>query len=55
MEELENELKRLNEQLSGDMEFDMILRDHIHQIEMELNGISPVCGLDDGECENCGS
>jgi len=55
MEELENELKRLNEQLSGNMMSDMILRDRIHEIEMELNGVSPSCGLGDGECENCGS
>jgi len=55
MDELRKELKMLNESLSGDMMSDMVLRDRIHEIEMELNGVIPSCGLDDGECENCGS
>lgn len=53
MEELQKELEDLRGQLSGDMMADMVLRDRIHQIEMELNGVSPSCGLDGSECENC--
>lgn len=53
MEELEKELQKLNDQLSGNMMADMVLRDRIHQIEMELNGVNPSCGLDGSECENC--
>ena len=53
MEDLERELQNLNDRLSGDMMADMELRDRIHEIEMELNGVSPSCGLDGSECENC--
>ena len=55
MEDLKKELEDLKAQLSGDMMADMVLRDRIHQIEMELNGVSASCGLDGSECENCGS
>lgn len=55
MEELQKEMELLNSKLSGDMLKDMDLRDRIHEIEMQLNGVSAHCGLDKEDCENCGS
>ncbi len=52
-EELENEIKGLEGQLTGDMFADMELKDKIHNLKMKLNGTRPVNS--EIECVGCGS
>lgn len=52
-QELEQEIKTLEGQLTGDMFADMEIRDKIHNIKMKLNGIKPEHQQID--CVGCGS
>ncbi|MFT6867650.1 MAG: hypothetical protein ACJA08_002493 [Cyclobacteriaceae bacterium] len=52
-EELENEIKGLENQLTGNMFADMDLKDKIHNLKMKLNGTRPVNS--EIECVGCGS
>jgi len=52
-QELENEIKTLESQLTGDMFADMELRDKIHNLKMRLNGTKPI--NQEIECVGCGS
>lgn len=52
-QELENEIKTLESQLTGDMFQDMDLRDQIHNLKMKLNGTKPM--QQEIECVGCGS
>jgi len=55
MIDLEKQIKELESQLTGNMFEDMDIQDQIHQLKMQSKGVSPSCGMDGGECENCGS
>lgn len=50
---LEEEIKQLESQLSGDMFADMEIRDKIHNLKMKLNGTKPMDSSID--CVGCGS
>ncbi|MFY0599481.1 MAG: hypothetical protein JXR03_07400 [Cyclobacteriaceae bacterium] len=52
-EEIENEIKSLEGQLTGDMFADMDLKDKIHNLKMKLNGTRPINS--EIECVGCGS
>ena len=52
-ESLENEIKSLEEQLTGDMFQDMEIRDKIHNINLKLKGVRP--SNSEIECVGCGS
>lgn len=52
---LEEERHHLEQQLTGDMMNDMPIREEMHKLSMEMNEVTPSCGLDGSECENCGS
>jgi len=52
---LEEERHHLEQQLTGDMLHDMEIREELHRLSMEMNEVTPSCGLDGSECENCGS
>lgn len=50
---MEEKIKELKEQLTGNMMADMEIRQKIHELEMQLKNITPEsCSID---CENCGS
>lgn len=51
----QEEMSHLKKQLTGNMLNDMQLREEMHRLEMEYNNVTPSCGLDGSECENCGS
>ena len=51
--ELQDELKQLKTQLTGDMFQDMDIKDQIHNIEMKLKGVKPMDSHFD--CVGCGS
>lgn len=51
--DLEEQIENLKKQLVGDMMKDMELKDQIHKLEMELNGIKPEDSHFD--CFGCGS
>jgi hypothetical protein len=53
MEQIKQEIENLNNQLTGDMLKDMEIRDKIHQLEMQLNGVKPESSF--FECVGCGS
>lgn len=52
---LSEEHQQLEQQLTGEMMNDMPIREKMHQLSMEMNNVTPSCGLDGSECENCGS
>lgn len=53
MDEMKKKVAELEEQLTGDMEKDMDIRDEIHKIKMNINGVTPTSLK--FECVNCGS
>lgn len=54
-EALQSQYEELQQQLTGEMMNDMPIREKMHQLSMEMNEVTPSCGLDGSECENCGS
>ncbi len=50
---LEQEIKTLEEKLTGDMFADMKIRDKIHNLQMKLKGIKPMS--QEIDCVGCGS
>ena len=52
-EEIEETIKGLEKQLTGDMLNDMALKDEIHNLQMVLNGVKPEDSHID--CIGCGS
>ena len=46
----EEEITKLESQLTGDMFADMSIKDEIHKLKLEGS-----CSIDDPECEACGS
>ncbi len=52
-EEIEETIKGLEKQLTGDMFNDMALKDEIHNLQMVLNGVKPEDSHID--CIGCGS
>jgi hypothetical protein len=52
-EEIEETIKGLEAQLTGDMIKDMALKDEIHNLQMVLNGVKPEDSHID--CIGCGS
>jgi hypothetical protein len=50
---IEEEIRKLKAQLTGDMMVDMEIREKIHNLEMSLNNVKP----EDShfECIGCGS
>ncbi len=53
LEQIETEIKELNQQLTGNMMEDMEIRDKIHNLEMKVKGIKPMDTRID--CVGCGS
>tara|TARA_R110000823_G_C15816853_1_gene488850 strand:+ start:320 stop:481 length:162 start_codon:yes stop_codon:yes gene_type:complete len=53
MNELEISIQQLKSQLTGDMFADMEVKDKIHNLEMQLNGVKPTDSHID--CVGCGS
>ena len=53
LEQMETEIKELNQQLTGNMMEDMEIRDKIHNLEMKVKGIKPMDTRID--CVGCGS
>lgn len=51
--EIEETIEGLKSQLTGDMMSDMVLKDEIHKLEMELNQVKPPDSP--FECFGCGS
>jgi hypothetical protein len=49
----EEEITKLESQLTGDMFADMSIKDEIHKLKLEEVG--GTCSIDDPECEACGS
>ena len=50
---IEEEIRKLKAQLTGDMLLDMEIRDKIHNLEMTLKGVKPENS--EIECVGCGS
>ena len=50
---MEEKIKELKEQLTGDMVNDMEIRNEIHNLEMKLNNVKPTNSH--FECVGCGS
>jgi len=50
---IEEEIRKLEAQLTGDMMQDMEIRDKIHNLEMSLKGVKPQNS--EIECVGCGS
>lgn len=50
---MEEKIKELKEQLTGDMVNDMEIRNEIHNLEMKLNNVKPTNSHI--ECVGCGS
>lgn len=50
---IEEEIRKLEAQLTGDMLLDMEIRDKIHNLKMALNGVKPQNS--EIECVGCGS
>jgi len=53
IQSLEQEKKKLESKLTGDMMQDMELKDKIHNIQMKLDGVKP--STQEIDCEGCGS
>ena len=49
----EEEIIKLESQLTGDMFTDMSIKEKIHKLKLEEAG--GTCSIDDPECEACGS
>ncbi len=52
-EQLLLEIENLKSKLTGDMMYDMDIRDQIHNVEMKVNGVKP--GDSHFDCIGCGS
>lgn len=52
-QELEQDIKTLESQLTGDMFQDMDIRDQIHNLKMKLTGTKPMS--QEIDCVGCGS
>lgn len=52
-EQIENEIKELEDKLTGNMFADMEVKDKIHNLKMKLNGTRPINS--EIECVGCGS
>jgi hypothetical protein len=52
-QELQTQIDHLKNTLTGDFMQDMEIRDKIHNLEMELNGVKP--SNSEFECVGCGS
>lgn len=50
---IEEQIKALEAQLTGDMFADMDIKDQIHNLEMQLKGVKPMDSHFD--CVGCGS
>lgn len=50
---IQNEIKELESQLTGDLFADMEIKDKIHNLTMQLNGVKPMDSHFD--CIGCGS
>lgn len=50
---MEEQIKQLESQLTGDMMKDMDIRDQIHNLKMKLKGIKPM--NQEISCVGCGS
>ena len=50
---IEEEIRKLEAQLTGDMFEDMDIRDRIHNLQMQLDGVKPTDSHID--CIGCGS
>ena len=55
MRNIKEEIEILEAKLTGSMLADFEIKEAIHELKMEENGVRPSCGIDGGECENCGS
>jgi hypothetical protein len=53
MEELKAKVEELKDQLTGDMFQDMDIKDQIHNLEMQIQGVKPTDSHFD--CVGCGS
>lgn len=53
MQNLEEQIKLLESQLTGDMFMDLEIKDQIHNIKMKINGVKPTDSIID--CVGCGS
>ncbi len=53
MEELKQQIKELESQLTGDMIADMDIKDQIHNLQMKIDGVKPEDSHFD--CVGCGS
>ena len=53
MNELNSQIKNLEDTLTGNMTIDMHIRDKIHNLKMKINGSKPVSSEID--CIGCGS
>ena len=53
MNELNSQIKNLEDTLTGNMTIDMQIRDKIHNLKMKINGSKPVSSEID--CIGCGS
>ena len=54
MQEKLDQIKELENSLTGDMFQDADIRYRIHSIEMEVKGVN-ICSIDNPDCEACGS
>lgn len=52
-ETVQDQINELESQLTGDMFQDMDLKDQIHNLQMQLNGVKPMDSHFD--CVGCGS
>jgi hypothetical protein len=53
MNELNNQIKHLQNKLTGNMINDMEIKDKIHNLKMKLNGSKPINS--EVDCFGCGS
>ena len=54
MSNIKDRIKELESKLTGNLINDMEIKDEIHQLNMELNNVSPSCSMEEG-CLTCGS
>lgn len=52
-EQLQEQIKHLKQQLTGEMMADMAIKDEIHNLQMKLDGVKPTDSHID--CIGCGS
>lgn len=55
MRSIEQQIKELEAQLTGNMFTDMDIKDEIHELEMKLKGVSCEFGEGGEDCEACGA